>query len=45
VEGSREHGNEHSGSIKCWEVLDVAAHMAASQEGLSSMSFNCVRVL
>jgi hypothetical protein len=28
VEGSCEHGNEHSGSIKCWE---------ARQEGLSSM--------
>jgi hypothetical protein len=22
VEGSCEHGNEHSGSIKCWEVLE-----------------------
>jgi hypothetical protein len=28
VEGSCEHGNEPSGSIKCW---------AASQEGLSSI--------
>jgi hypothetical protein len=22
VEGSCEHGNEHSGSMKCWEVLE-----------------------
>jgi hypothetical protein len=22
VEGSGEHGNEHSGFIKCWEVLE-----------------------
>jgi hypothetical protein len=22
VEGSGEHGNEPSGSIKCWEVLE-----------------------
>jgi hypothetical protein len=22
VEGSCEHGNEHSVSIKCWEVLE-----------------------
>jgi hypothetical protein len=33
VEGSCEHGNELSGSIKFW----VAAQLAASQEGLSSM--------
>jgi hypothetical protein len=37
VEGSCEHGNEPLGSIKCWEVLP-AAQLAASQEGLSSMS-------
>jgi hypothetical protein len=23
VEGSCEHGNEHSHSIKCWEVLEL----------------------
>jgi hypothetical protein len=33
VEGS----NEPSGSIKYWEVLGIAAQLAASQEGLSSM--------
>jgi hypothetical protein len=37
VEGSCEHSNEPSGSIKCWEVLE-AAQLAASQEGPSSMS-------
>jgi hypothetical protein len=40
VECSREHGTEPSGSIKCLEVL-VAAQLATSQEGLSSM---CERV-
>jgi hypothetical protein len=38
VEGSCEHGNEPSGSIKCWEVLEVAAQLVASLEGLSSIS-------
>jgi hypothetical protein len=35
VEGSCKHGNEGSGSIKCWEVV------AASQEELSSMQLVC----
>jgi hypothetical protein len=35
---TRLRGNELSGSIKCWEVVGVAAQLAASQEGLSSMS-------
>jgi hypothetical protein len=26
-----EHGNEPSGSIKCWEILEVTAQLAASQ--------------
>jgi hypothetical protein len=34
-EGSCEHGNEPSGSIKCWEK--VAAQLVASKKGLSSM--------
>jgi hypothetical protein len=34
VEGSCEHANEPSGSIKCWEV----AQLAASQEGFSSVN-------
>jgi hypothetical protein len=40
VEGSCEHGNEPSSSIKCREVLEcwVAAQLAVSQEGLSSVS-------
>jgi hypothetical protein len=37
VEASYEHGNEPSGSIKCWEIILVAAQLAASQEGLGSM--------
>jgi hypothetical protein len=38
VEGSCERGNKPSGSIKCWDVLVVAAQSVTSQEGLSSMS-------
>jgi hypothetical protein len=38
MECSCEGGNEPSGSIKCWEVLELAAQLAVSQEGLSSMS-------
>jgi hypothetical protein len=32
VEGSCEHGNEPSGSIKCWETLGIAERLAASEE-------------
>jgi hypothetical protein len=38
VEGSSEHSNGPSGSIKCWEILGVDADLASPQEGLSSMS-------
>jgi hypothetical protein len=34
---SCENGNETSGTIKCWEAR-VAAQLAASKEGLSSMN-------
>jgi hypothetical protein len=37
VEGPCEHGNEPSGSIKCWEIPKYLPKLAASQEGLSSM--------
>jgi hypothetical protein len=37
VEGSSEHSNGPSGSIKCWEILGVAVQLAPSQEGLSSI--------
>jgi hypothetical protein len=37
VEGSCEHGNEPSNAIKCLGNYGVAAQLAASQEGLSSM--------
>jgi hypothetical protein len=36
VEGSCERGNEPPGSIKFWEVLDKAAQLATSLEGLST---------
>jgi hypothetical protein len=38
MEGSCEHGGEPSGSLKCWLSSSVAAQLAASQEGLSSVS-------
>jgi hypothetical protein len=38
VEGSCEHGNGPSGSINAGKFLSLAAQLAASQEGLSSMS-------
>jgi hypothetical protein len=37
VEGSYEHGIEPSGSVKCSEVLELAAQLAAPQEGLISV--------
>jgi hypothetical protein len=47
VDSSCEQGNEPSGSIKCWEV---AAQLAASQEGLSSVklvrsTYNNIKIL
>jgi hypothetical protein len=38
VEGSCEHGNEPSGFHKMLGNSSVAAQLAASQEGLSSVS-------
>jgi hypothetical protein len=38
VEGSCEHWNEPSGSVMCLGSSWVAAQLAASQEGLSSMN-------
>jgi hypothetical protein len=38
VEGSCEHGDETSGSLKFWEVPWVAAQLAVSEGGLSSVS-------
>jgi hypothetical protein len=35
MEGSCEHGNKPSDSIKCLKL--IAAQLAASREGLSSM--------
>jgi hypothetical protein len=37
VEGSCEHGDDPSGSMKCWEFLDWLSVLLASQEGLCSM--------
>jgi hypothetical protein len=33
VEGSCEHGNEPSGSIKCWEVLEWLHNWQLLKEG------------
>jgi hypothetical protein len=38
VEGSCKHGNDPSGSTKMLGSSFVAAQLAASQEGLSSMN-------
>jgi hypothetical protein len=38
VEGSCEHGDEPSGSLKLLASSPVAAQLAASQEGFSSIS-------
>jgi hypothetical protein len=37
MEGSCEHGNEPSGSIKCWELLEWL-HIGSFSKGLSCMS-------
>jgi hypothetical protein len=49
VEGSCEHGNEPSGSIKCWEVLEwllkptsIAEVNALSSTATSSIHLNGV---
>jgi hypothetical protein len=39
VEDSCEHGNEPSGFIKCWEVLEWLRDWRSLKEGLSSMKF------
>jgi hypothetical protein len=41
VEGSCEHGNESSGSIKMLGHSRVTAQLAAFQEGLSSAGELC----
>jgi hypothetical protein len=38
VEGSCEYGDESSGSLKCWDVPEWLHNLAASQEGVSSVS-------
>jgi hypothetical protein len=38
VEGFCEHGDEPSGSLKLLGISWMAAQLAASQEGLSSVS-------
>jgi hypothetical protein len=35
VEGSCEHGNEPSGSIKCWEVLEMPRNWRPQLHGVS----------
>jgi hypothetical protein len=37
VEGSCEHGDEPSGSLKLLGISWMAAHLAASLEGLTSV--------
>jgi hypothetical protein len=44
VKSSGEHGNDLSGFVECWEIL-VAAQIAASQEGRSSMKLRSYLVI
>jgi hypothetical protein len=37
MEGSCEHGDEPSGSLKLLGIFGMAAQLAASQEGFSSV--------
>jgi hypothetical protein len=37
VESSCAHGNEPSGSMKFWEILEAAKRLMTSQKELSSM--------
>jgi hypothetical protein len=39
VESSRECSNEHSSSVKCWEISQVAAQPVASRVVLSSIDW------
>jgi hypothetical protein len=41
VEGSCEHGNETSGSIKCWEVLGRTIGGFSRRAQLHEISINC----
>jgi hypothetical protein len=36
VEGSYEHGNEPSGSLKCWEVLEQLRNWQLVKKGSAS---------
>jgi hypothetical protein len=36
--GFCEHGNEPSGSIKCWEILEYLQNLRLLKKGFSSMS-------
>jgi hypothetical protein len=36
-EGSYEHGNEPSGSIKCWEILEYLSDCLHLKERFGSM--------
>jgi hypothetical protein len=38
VEGSGEHGNEPSGSIKCWEVLEQLHNWRLLKKGSAPLS-------
>jgi hypothetical protein len=40
VEGSCEHGNEPSGSIKCWEVLEWLHNCQLLKKGSVSIKAN-----
>jgi hypothetical protein len=39
VEGSFEHGNEHSGYIKCWKVLEWLHNWRFLKKGIAPLSY------
>jgi hypothetical protein len=42
VEGSCEHGNEPSGSVKCLEILEWLSHWRLLQKDSAPQSYLCV---
>jgi hypothetical protein len=44
MEGSGEDGNEPSGSIKCWEILEELHSWRLLKKGLSQWSYVACKI-
>jgi hypothetical protein len=44
VEGSCEHGNEPSGTIECWEILEYVHNWRLLKKGSSPWSYSRVQI-